>query len=509
MLFIRMINLLRQIFRQPAGKAGHSGKDPGRPPDFRRRGRSGRRVGGRGRRHEGDVAVWYGLGPAGPVAGPVRRQAGPSAEGMCPSGCDGTTSRPATRAGRILLQTDATRNRQVTAPRPSATSDSRALLVVAVAIGGGLAAAFHMGKIPGALPAVQAEFSLDLLQSGLVVSSFSILSAVFGTTLGFLTRRTGARLAGTLGLAATAAGAAMGTVAVGFPLLLTSRVLEGLGFLLVAVTMPGLINRACPPHLRPLALGVWAAFIPAAMSLMLLASPMVLEASGWRGLWWLSAVVSLVLAFSFFTLAGGSGEKARTAAVVRLHRRDLGTPLLVSGIFSCYSALFAAVTAFLPTYWSAERGLALEPATYLASLVVIGNIAGNITAGYLVGRGVTLERLMRWALLGGGGASALVFSGLIPLPGEFAAAWMFTFLAGMLPGAVFAHVGAIAPSRDSVPLITGMIFQGAGIGQVLGPVGIGMAAGAGLGWPGGAGFLLFVCLLGTWLCGRLVPRDAD
>ena len=47
-----------------------------------------------------------------------------------------------------------------------------------------------------------------------------------------------------------------------------------------------------------------------------------------------------------------------------------------------------------------------------------------------------------------------------------------------------------------------MIFQGAGLGQVLGPVGLGMAAGTGLGWTGGAGFLLLVCLLGVWLCRR-------
>lgn len=380
--------------------------------------------------------------------------------------------------------------------------------MVAVAIGGGLAAAFHMGKIPGALPVIQAEFSLDLVQSGLVVSSFSILSAVFGVTLGVLTRRTGVRLAATAGLVATAAGAVTGTLADGFPLLLASRVLEGFGFLLVAVTMPVLINRVCPPRLRPLALGIWAAFIPAAMSLMLLASPLVLQVSGWRGLWWSSALVSLLLAFCFLALTGREGEQSRPAARVRLNRQELARPLLVSGAFTCYSALFAAVTAFLPTYWSGQRGLELELATYLASLVVIGNIVGNITAGYLVGRGVTLERLMRWALVGGGTAAVLAFSGLVPLAGEFIAAWLFTFLAGILPGAVFAHIGAIAPSTDSVPLTTGMIFQGAGMGQVLGPVGLGMAAGAGAGWPGGAGFLLLVGLLGTWLCHRLVPLRA-
>lgn len=391
-------------------------------------------------------------------------------------------------------------------PAEPATGYQRPALIVVIAITSGLVAAFHMGKIPAALPAVKAAFRLDLLQAGLVVSSFSLLAAVLGIFLGALARGAGERWAGAGGLVATAIGAMLGSVASTYPLLLASRLLEGLGFLMVAVTMPGLINRVCNPARRAVALGVWGAFIPAAMSLMLLVSPLGIEMVGWRGLWQFTAAASLALGL-LFLLVTSTLPVATAAPTLQpaQQRGAMGGALVVSLVFTGYSALFAAVTAFLPTYWAVVGGLPLTRASHLASLVVIGNIAGNITAGFLVGRGVGLTGIMRLAMLGGGACAALVFSGLAPLPLELVSAWLFTFLAGLLPGAVFAHIGAIAPDARSIPLVTGMIFQGAGIGQVVGPLGIGAAAESGAGWAGGAVFLLALSLLAVLLT-LFLPR---
>ncbi len=52
--------------------------------------------------------------------------------------------------------------------------------LVAIAISAGLIAAFHMGKIPGALPHLGDYFSLSLPETGLIVSSFSLLAATLG-----------------------------------------------------------------------------------------------------------------------------------------------------------------------------------------------------------------------------------------------------------------------------------------------------------------------------------------
>ena len=269
--------------------------------------------------------------------------------------------------------------------------------------------------------------------------------------------------------------------------------------------MPGLINRVCPPQHRAVALGIWGAFIPAAMSLMLLISPAAMAQFGWRGLWQATALASILLAALFIGMTAGLARSQGMNASASDQPAHHGA-MMVSLVFTGYSALFAAVTAFLPTYWAETRGVSIAAASHLASLVVIGNILGNVSAGFLVGRGVALTRLIRIALLGGGSCAALVFTGLMPLAGEVIAAWLFTFLAGLLPGAVFANIGLIAPTVRSVPLTTGMIFQGAGIGQVLGPLGIGAAAESGLGWLGGSLFLGAVCLSGLVLTVLLPSR---
>jgi len=342
---------------------------------------------------------------------------------------------------------------------PSANSQ------VIIAIIAGLVAAFHIGKIPGALPYLDQAFNLSLPQSGLVVSSFSVLAAVFGLLTGILSARI------------------------------------GMYFVLVAVTMPGLINRVSPAATRAVAMGIWGAFIPAAMSLMLLVSPPIIQFGGWQGLWWTVAGFSLIWAVVF----------SRTFAKVRLSEStafpSLATtrsllkpnPLLLVATFICYSSLFAAVTAFLPTFWIANGGVGAATASRLAAFAVAGNIAGNIFAGFLIGRGHSLPALLCSAMALGGLCAALLYAGIFSFPVQVMMALGFTFFAGLLPGATFASVGDIAPQPAAIPLLVGMIFQGAGIGQVLGPMGMSAMVSYGSSWSYAAVFILCVTLIGTGL----------
>lgn len=373
--------------------------------------------------------------------------------------------------------------------------------LVAIAISGGLIAAFHMGKIPGALPQLGIYFSLSLPESGLIVSSFSLLAASLGLALGVIAARAGLYRAGITGLVAVATGSALGAISPTFGLFLASRLLEGLGFALVAITMPGIIAHVCKPHYRAIAMGVWGAFIPAAMSIMLFASPWILKQHHWQGMWWILAFVSLlwgiVFAVNFHRTALPITSSFPPLKTVR--SMCTGEPLLVTCAFVCYSALFAAVTAFLPTYWIAHHQMDLGQASRLASIAVTGNIAGNILAGILVQRGLILRQLLVMALTVGGICAAVIFSGWLDASLEFIAAVGFTLFSGMLPGAVFASLSDIVPNPKDTPLFVGMIFQGAGIGQVIGPIGLSAAVNFGGGWIYAGVMIIFIALTGIFL----------
>ena len=386
---------------------------------------------------------------------------------------------------------------------------------MSIAILAGLITAFHMGKIPGALPYLVNTFQLTLPQSGLIVSSFSLLAAGFGLVLGVFASRAGWYRAGVIGLVAAAAGSALGAISPTYYLLLASRLLEGFGFVLVAITMPGVINQISKPDYRAIAMGIWGAFIPAAMSVMLFVSPWILSQHQWQGLWWLLALTSLfwamVFAVGFRRLPMRSTRSTQMLERIKMIGRSEAS--LVVGAFVCYSAMFAAVTAFLPTYWVEQYQLDLDRASRMASIVVAGNIGGNILAGFMVQRGVALRNLLVYALLTGGICAAAIFSGLLPVPLQFAAAVGFTFFSGMLPGAVFASLGAVVAEAENTPLFVGMIFQGAGIGQVLGPMGLTTMVGWGDDWIFASLFLVtiagFGILLGRRLGGKQVSNNAE
>jgi MFS transporter, DHA1 family, inner membrane transport protein len=83
------------------------------------------------------------------------------------------------------------------------------------------------------------------------------------------------------------AGAA-GATAGGAPLLLATRVLEGIGFLAVSVAATSLIVAAARPGDRGRAMAVWGTLMPIGMTLAMLGAPL-LAVLGWRGFCLLNA----------------------------------------------------------------------------------------------------------------------------------------------------------------------------------------------------------------------------
>ncbi|WP_201748618.1 MFS transporter, partial [Escherichia coli] len=84
---------------------------------------------------------------------------------------------------------------------------------------------------------------LDLASIGTLTAVFSILGVLGGIAAGGVIARFGARRMLLWGLATVAAGTAAGALAPGYGVLLASRVVEGLGFLLITVAGPAALQR--------------------------------------------------------------------------------------------------------------------------------------------------------------------------------------------------------------------------------------------------------------------------
>jgi CP family cyanate transporter-like MFS transporter len=341
-----------------------------------------------------------------------------------------------------------------------------------VAFFAGCIGAFQLGKTFASLALIIDELDLSLFQAGLILSLFSLIAAFAGAGFGLLSDRIGHLRMALTGLTVSACGSFLGALASNIDLLLLSRLTEGFGFILVIVALPSLISRSASDRDRPLAMGLWGAFMPAGIGLSMVFAPLLIDWHGWRGLWNDVGLMILAWAVILFITFRTSAPKAR----IHLSTADfLGSvmrlgPLLVVTGFVCYSSLYQSLTAFLPTILVTDYNLALGHAARFGAFVVIGNIIGNIGAGWLIGHGFKPWKLLTVSFIAMGLCASLVFATFSEPMVKIVAGFLFSAFGGMFPGTAFVLAARYSPSPSHMALMAGFMLQGAGIGQTIGPL---------------------------------------
>jgi MFS family permease len=341
-----------------------------------------------------------------------------------------------------------------------------------VAFLAGCVAAFQVGKAFASLALIINELDLSLVQAGLILSLFSLVAAFAGAGFGFLSDRIGHLYMSLTGLLVSACGAFFGATASSIEILLLSRLIEGLGFILAIVALPSLISRSASDADRPLAMGLWGAFMPAGIGMSMLITPVLLEWHGWRGLW--NDIGIIILAWGavlYITFRGSTGK-----AGIRLSSTDfiasilrLG-PLLVVAGFVCYSSLNQSLTAFLPTILVTDYKVPLAQAAGFGALVVVGNIIGNVSAGWLIGRGFVPWKLLTISFIAMGLCATVVFASFSDPTVKTISGFLFSAFGGLFPGTAFVLAARFSPSPSHMALMAGFMLQGAGLGQTIGPM---------------------------------------
>jgi len=341
-----------------------------------------------------------------------------------------------------------------------------------VAFLAGCVAAFQIGKTFASLTLIIDELSLSLVQAGLILSLFSLIAAIAGAGFGLLSDRIGHMRMALTGLALSAAGSFLGALISSIELLLLSRLLEGFGFILAIVALPSLISRSASDSDRPLAMGLWGAFMPAGIGLSMLITPLLVDWHGWRGLWNDVGIMLLlwavVLYLGFRRSPPQPGIRLNTTEFIGSILR-LG-PLLVVAGFVCYSSLYQSLTAFLPTMLVTDYDIVLAEAARFGAFVVVGNIIGNVGAGWLISRGFRPWKLLTTSFLAMGLFASLVFSTATDPALKIVAGFLFSAFGGMFPGTAFVLAARYSPSPSQMALMAGFMLQGAGIGQTMGPL---------------------------------------
>ncbi len=353
---------------------------------------------------------------------------------------------------------------------PGAGTDWTAVLA---AVFCGVAVAFNIGKVPIALAQLREEFHLSLVAAGWVASMFNTLAVFTAIFFGMTCDRIGQLRMAAFGIALSMVAGVGALFARETGTLLVSRLFEGVGFLCIVVSAPGLAGHAAQPRDRRLALGIWAAFMPTGVGLAMVLAPLVMPLGGWRALW-LVALLGLALAGLALYRSRDAYGPPHASLEPHSHavaRAALAQPMpWLLGVAMCsWVVQYFALVVWLPTFLKEQRGLAPTAVGLLTALVVIANAPGTVLGGALIQR-----HFRRGALIAGASAatallSLVIYFDWLPDPARYAGCIALSLVGGLIPAAVLSSPLVLARSPRQVGTLQGLFMQCTNLAQFAGP----------------------------------------
>jgi cyanate permease len=354
---------------------------------------------------------------------------------------------------------------------------------VAALLGAGVVAAAQIGGAAAALPVLTDEFGLGSSTAAWYLSTVSALGAAGGALLGWLGQTLGFGRQVRLGLAAIVVADLGGAAVDSLAGLLLARVGEGLGLVMVILAAPPLLSEVSAPGHRRLVAGTWGAYMPVGSGLAALLVPPAIGLVGWRGASVADACVAAVALLVVLRRVPSVAVRREPSLEGLLGAFRSRSVVLISVVFGLYSAQYLAVVGLLPAALVSDEGLSVTDAGLVGAVVFLVNAPANLLGAYLVHRGVSLRWLVPGACAGMAATVWGVLDPALPVGLRIASAVAFSVVAGLVPAALFAALAAVSAGTGSAGAAIGLVTQGSGVGQLLGPplvvaVGVAVAPGA-------------------------------
>lgn len=353
---------------------------------------------------------------------------------------------------------------------------------VAGLMGAGVVAAAQIGGAAAALPVLQDDFGLSPATAAWYLSTVSALGATSGVLLGWLGQTLGFGRQVRLGLAAILLADLGGALADSLPWLLVARGAEGLGLVLVILAVPPLLSEVSAPGHRRLVTGAWGAYMPVGSGLAALLVPPAIGLVGWRGASVADACLAAAVLLAVVRRVPSATERRRPSVEGLLGAVRSRSVVIIAAVFGLYAAQYLAVVGLFPAALVRDEGMTVGAAGLVGAVVFLANAPSNLLGAYLLHRGAQ----PRWVVLAGcAGMAATVWGVLDPAltpASRIASAIAFSFIAGLVPAVLFAALAAVSGGTGSAGAAIGLVSQGSGAGQLLGPplvvaVGASVAAG--------------------------------
>lgn len=354
------------------------------------------------------------------------------------------------------------------------------------AFGGYALDAYDFQVLPLSLTAIAAYFHLTKGQSGLLTTVTLVVSALGGILAGVLIDRVGRTRTLMITVGTYALFTALCGFASSYPMLLTFRALQGLGFGGEWAAGAVLVAEYASARFRGRTVAFvqasWAVGWAAAVVVATLSLDHLSHGLSWRVVFWTGALPGLTLLYIRRHVVDAPVEEAAPAARVPLWRIfDSGTgrvtlfaTLMSTGVQGGYYT----IATWLPTYLKTERHLTIVGTGSYLSLLIGGAFLGYLCGGYLTDMLGRRKAIGLFGVLSG----AILYSYIhIPTSANHVLL-VLGFPLGFCFSAIFSGFGAyLAELYPRTIRGTGQSFT-YNVGRAVGaffPTAVGFAAGSG------------------------------
>lgn len=342
----------------------------------------------------------------------------------------------------------------------------RAALTILAIWAAGLGAAAQFGKISVAYPALELLYARQAgIGIGVMVSIVGTVGLIFGTTAGLLVARIGAKRAMVAALVLGAVVSAVQMLFPPYPVMMLTRVLEGISHLAIVVVGPTAIAGLAASRWQGAAMTLWSSFFGVTYAALFYFGPDMLVEQGPGALFGLHALWmagSAVLLLLLLPSERRDQPAPPSGNLWAEHRAIYASPFLAAPAmgFVCYTVTYVAVLTLLPAMMGASGafiGVAMPLVSIAVSLTLGVWLLGRMSAVHLVQGGFAVAILaalglwLFWASPAAVGFALGVAASL-----------------GIVQGASFAALAQLNPAARDRARAAGAIAQLGNLGTTTG-----------------------------------------
>ena len=339
----------------------------------------------------------------------------------------------------------------------------------------GVLGAFVQFAVQPLIPVLQAQFAVSYADAGLFMSIFAFATLIVASPCGLTIQRYGVKRVAFIGMFLMLIGVVLSIIADSYIFFLLSRIVQGVGFALVAVSAPSAIGQFIPRHMMPIAMGIWSMWIPFGGLVMFFSASRVLEMFSISAYWILLAIV-LIPGIIALWIVIPSHEQAKAAGISdgpalssEIILDEIKNPLIWMPAlsFAAHTWGVFSFSTWSTSYLTEELSLTMVQASYVTIIFWIASAVSNIYGALLIRK--FAHKLWPYILPPFITGCLWPICAVHNIASFYAAATLVGLISGIIPTIIFLSAPLLAKRAAGIGVAMSIVIIGENLGIVTGP----------------------------------------